>query len=202
METFLLFTTGEGFELPLSRTNGGFALLSSLNLISARPFGNEEILLTFTTALVKLKVRNGSQIGVMKAIVAGINSSQKTITVIDKDSATFIHPHIQDVEINHSGVITQTEVISNNSATSITVPTGRIKKLVIANTDGTDAVDCTLEIYDGSTYYKILSTVSIPADTSLVLDEHEISFDEVTFQSVVRVTSGDSDGQLTLKFNF
>tara|TARA_R100001015_G_C4632386_1_gene195895 strand:+ start:2365 stop:2973 length:609 start_codon:yes stop_codon:yes gene_type:complete len=202
METFLLFTTGKGSDLPLARTASGFALLSSLNLISAKPFSNDEILLTFTTALIKLKVRNGSQIGIIKAIIAGINSSQKTITVIDKDSATFIHPHILDVEINHSGIITQTEVISNNSATVINIPTGRIKKLVIANTDGTDAVNCTLEILEGSTYYKILSTVSIPANTSLVLEEHEISFDELTFSSLVRVTSGDANGQLTLKFNF
>lgn len=202
METFLLFTTGKGSDLPLARTSSGFALLSSLNLISAKPFSNDEILLTFTTALIKLKVRNGSQIGIIKAIIAGINSSQKTITVIDKDSATFIHPHIIDVEINHSGIITQTEVISNNSATTINIPTGRIKKLVIANTDGTDAVNCTLEILEGSTYYKILSTVSIPANTSLVLEEHEISFDELTFSPLVRVTSGDANGQLTLKFNF
>ena len=202
METFLLFTTGKGSDLPLARTSSGFALLSSLNLISAKPFSNDEILLTFTTALIKLKVRNGSQIGIIKAIIAGINSSQKTITVIDKDSATFIHPHIIDVEINHSGIITQTEVISNNSATTINIPTGRIKKLVIANTDGTDAVNCTLELLDGSTYYKILSTVSIPANTSLVLEEHEISFDELTFSPLVRVTSGDANGQLTLKFNF
>ena len=202
METFLLFTTGKGSDLPLARTSSGFALLSSLNLISAKPFSNDEILLTFTTALIKLKVRNGSQIGIIKAIIAGINSSQKTITVIDKDSATFIHPHIIDVEINHSGILTQTEVISNNSATTINIPTGRIKKLVIANTDGTDAVNCTLEILEGSTYYKILSTVSIPANTSLVLEEHEISFDELTFSPLVRVTSGDANGQLTLKFNF
>ena len=202
METFLLFTTGKGSDLPLARTSSGFALLSSLNLISAKPFSNDEILLTFTTALIKLKVRNGSQIGIIKAIIAGINSSQKTITVKDKDSATFIHPHIIDVEINHSGIITQTEVISNNSATTINIPTGRIKKLVIANTDGTDAVNCTLEILEGSTYYKILSTVSIPANTSLVLEEHEISFDELTFSPLVRVTSGDANGQLTLKFNF
>ena len=202
MDTFLLFTTGKGSDLPLARTSSGFALLSSLNLISAKPFSNDEILLTFTTALIKLKVRNGSQIGIIKAIIAGINSSQKTITVIDKDSATFIHPHIIDVEINHSGIITQTEVISNNSATTINIPTGRIKKLVIANTDGTDAVNCTLEILEGSTYYKILSTVSIPANTSLVLEEHEISFDELTFSPLVRVTSGDANGQLTLKFNF
>ena len=71
---------------------------------------------------------------------------------------------------------------------------------MIANIDGADAVDLTLELYDGTTYTKLLSTVSIPADTTLKLESNEISFDDSTYD--LYATSGDSGGQLTFTFNY
>ena len=45
----------------------------------------------------------------------------------------------------------------------------KIDTILIANTDGTNACDVTLEISNdnGSTFYKIASTISVPADATL-----------------------------------
>ena len=45
----------------------------------------------------------------------------------------------------------------------------KVDTILIANTDGTNACDVTLEISNdnGSTFYKIASTISVPADATL-----------------------------------
>ena len=58
-----------------------------------------------------------------------------------------------------------------NRTTMIDVPADtavRIDTILLANDDGTNAVDATVEISNdnGSTYFKILSTVSVPADST------------------------------------
>ena len=45
----------------------------------------------------------------------------------------------------------------------------KVDTILIANVDGTNACDVTLEVSNdnGSTYYKIASTISVPADATL-----------------------------------
>ena len=71
---------------------------------------------------------------------------------------------------------------------------------MIANVDGTDAVACTLELYDGAAYTNLLHQLSIPAKSTLVLEQNEISFDNVMY--TLHATSGDSGGQLNFTFNY
>ena len=60
--------------------------------------------------------------------------------------------------------------LANTSRTTmIDVPAEtavRIDTILLANIDGSNAVDATVEISndDGSTYFKIASTISVPAD--------------------------------------
>ena len=69
-------------------------------------------------------------------------------------------------------------VLLTNAASSGTVL--KVNQLVVANVDGTNAVDCTVSIYtngsvaqgsapSGGTAYPIASTVSVPADASLIV---------------------------------
>ena len=69
-------------------------------------------------------------------------------------------------------------VLLQNAASSNTVL--KINQIVVANVDGTNAVDCTVSIYSnggvaqgsapsGGTAYPIASTVSVPADASLIV---------------------------------
>lgn len=56
----------------------------------------------------------------------------------------------------------------------------KVNQIVVANVDGTNAVDCTVSIYtngavaqgsapSGGTAYPIASTISVPADASLIV---------------------------------
>ena len=79
-----------------------------------------------------------------------------------------------------------------NRTTMIDVPADtavRIDTILVANDDGTNAADCTLEISNdnGSTYFKIASTISVPADSTLDLISRPIYLDET---DLIAVTAG------------
>ena len=79
-----------------------------------------------------------------------------------------------------------------NRTTMIDVPAEtavRIDSILLANIDGTSAVDATVEISDdnGSTFYKIASTISVPADSTLDLISRPIYLDET---DIIAVTAG------------
>jgi hypothetical protein len=85
-----------------------------------------------------------------------------------------------------------------NRTTMIDVPADtavRIDTILLANDDGTNAVDATVEISNdnGSTYFKILSTVSVPADSTLSLIDTPIYLDETDLIAVTAGAANDLD---------
>ena len=74
---------------------------------------------------------------------------------------------------------TSTTALSSTSATSIVSNAAssgkvyRINSLVVANVDGTNAADITINIYSaaslGGTAFAVASTISVPADASLII---------------------------------
>jgi len=76
---------------------------------------------------------------------------------------------------------------------------GAIKSILITNTDATADATVTLFIEDDPTaavasVFKILSTVAIPSDTSLLLDNSSVlSFDNSSNGFGLYVTVGSSD---------
>ena len=71
----------------------------------------------------------------------------------------------------------------------------KVNTILVANIDGTNACDVTLEISNdnGSTYYKIASTISIPADSTLsFLDATgPIWLDETDLLAITAGTAND-----------
>jgi hypothetical protein len=203
MNKFLLFTTGGGSTDPMNWDSSEAALYSVKDLKSIKPTSSSTISLFFETQdgkeVVTLTVVNGSHSKVMKSIISAISfNDQALILVADVDGNKFINKNISGVSIKaHTNYI---QTLANNSRTQLTVPRGSWSSCVIANIDGSDSVDLTLELHDGTTYTKLLSTVSIPADTTLKLESDEISFDNSTYN--LFATSGDAGGQLTFTFNY
>ena len=83
-----------------------------------------------------------------------------------------------------------------NRTTMIDVPADtavRIDTILLANIDGTSAVDATVEISNdnGSTFYKIASTISVPADSTLDLISRPIYLDETDLISVTAGAAND-----------
>jgi hypothetical protein len=49
----------------------------------------------------------------------------------------------------------------------------KINSLIIANVDGTNAADITVEFVDNGTAYKLANTITVPADATLVVISKE-----------------------------
>ena len=85
-----------------------------------------------------------------------------------------------------------------NRTTMIDVPADtavRIDTILVANDDGTNAADCTLEVSNdnGSTYYKIASTISVPADSTLSMIDTPIYLDETDLIAITAGAANDLD---------
>ena len=88
---------------------------------------------------------------------------------------------------------TTANVLLANAASSNKV--FKINQIVAANVDGTNAVDCTVAINSaangGGTSYAVASTVSVPADASLIVVDKSTAIYLEEDKSIV-VTSGTS----------
>jgi hypothetical protein len=89
-------------------------------------------------------------------------------------------------------------VLLTNAASSGQV--FRINQIIAANVDGTNAVDCTVSIYtngavaqgsapSGGTAYPIASTISVPADASLIVSDKTTAI-YLMENTCISVTSG------------
>ena len=90
---------------------------------------------------------------------------------------------------------TAATVLLSNAASSGTVM--KVNQIVAANVNGTSAVDVTVAINSvaagGGTAYPIASTVSVPADASLIVTDKTTAF-YLMENSSITVTSGTSSG--------
>ena len=86
---------------------------------------------------------------------------------------------------------TSANIVLANAASSGKV--FRINSIVAANIDGTNAVDCTVVINSAAagsgTSYAIASTISVPADASLIVTDKSTGFYLEEDRSIL-VTSG------------
>lgn len=96
-----------------------------------------------------------------------------------------------------------TTALSSTSATSIinnAAASGKVYKvnsIVVANVDGASAADITINIYSqaslGGTAYAIASTISVPADASLIVTDKTTSFYLKEDQSVGAIAGAAND---------
>ena len=82
-------------------------------------------------------------------------------------------------------VTTSATAIVSNSAASGKV--FKVNALYVANIDGTNACDLTVDLFRSSTAYKIASTVSVPADATLDVISKSIYLEE---GDALRLTAG------------
>jgi hypothetical protein len=86
--------------------------------------------------------------------------------------------------------------IASNAASSGKVY--KINSIVVANVDGTAAADITINIYSNATAgsgtaFAIASTISVPADASLIVTDKTTSFYLLENQSIGAIASVAND---------
>jgi hypothetical protein len=86
--------------------------------------------------------------------------------------------------------------ITTSRASAVDVPAQKVAKIntiLIANIDGTNAADVTIEVSidDGSSYVAIASTIAVPADATLSFLENPIYLDETDILAVTASAASD-----------
>ena len=99
-------------------------------------------------------------------------------------------------------VATSATQLASNAASSGKV--FKINSIVIANIDGTVAADITVNIYSaaalGGTAIAIASTISVPADASLIVTDKTTTFYLLENQSIGALASASGDLVATISF--
>jgi hypothetical protein len=87
-----------------------------------------------------------------------------------------------------------TSLVSNAAASGKVF---KINSIVVANVDGTSAADITINVYSqaalGGTAYPIASTISVPADATLIVTDKTTSFYLLENQSIGATAGTASD---------
>ena len=86
--------------------------------------------------------------------------------------------------------------ITTSRAAAVDVPAEKVAKIntiLIANIDGTNAADVTIEVSidNGSNYVAISKTISVPADATLSFLENPIYLDETDLLAVTASANSD-----------
>ena len=99
-------------------------------------------------------------------------------------------------------VLTSATQLASNAASSGKV--FKINSIVVANIDGTTAADITVSIYSlaalGGTPLAIASTISVPADASLIVTDKTTAFYLLENQSIGAIASTTGDLVATISF--
>jgi hypothetical protein len=108
-------------------------------------------------------------------------------------------------------IVNVTTIYGNSSSTSLTTTNAtslvsnaassgkvfKINSIVVANVDGTSAADITINVYSqaalGGTAFPIASTISVPADATLIVTDKTTSFYLLENQSIGATAGSASD---------
>ena len=100
------------------------------------------------------------------------------------------------VNVSTINAVNAAAAITTSRAAAIDVAAEKVAKvntILVCNIDGSNACDVTIEISNdnGSTYYKIGSTISVPADATLSFLDTPIWLDETDLLAVTAGTASD-----------
>jgi hypothetical protein len=76
----------------------------------------------------------------------------------------------------------------------------KINTILVANKDGSSAADVTINFNNGSTDFAIASTISVPADASIVIIDKNSSFYLTENTSVKALASANGDLDIVISY--
>lgn len=99
--------------------------------------------------------------------------------------------------VGTSVTTTMSSMVSNSSGSGQIY---KINSLVVSNIDGTNAADVTVEFLDNGTAYKLASTITVPADATLVVISKETAIYLEENDSIRVQASANSDLQAVCSY--
>jgi len=95
------------------------------------------------------------------------------------------------------GTTTTTTLLSNTSGSNKVF---KVNTVLVANVDGTNAAQVTMDYYNGSTGYKFANTINVPADTTIVLLDKNSSIYLEENTSICGGANATSDLQVVISY--
>lgn len=92
---------------------------------------------------------------------------------------------------------TATAIVTNAAASNKVL---KINSLVVSNIDGTNSADITVEVFRSSTSYRLASTITVPADATLVVISKDTSIYLEEGDSIRCLASADGDLQAVCSY--
>jgi uncharacterized protein YajQ (UPF0234 family) len=109
--------------------------------------------------------------------------------------------------VNTTTILGSTDVMSvTTTATAITTNSAasgkvyKVNSLIVSNVDGTNAADVTVDIFRSSTAYRLASTISVPADATLVVISKETGIYLEEGDSIRLTASANGDLQAVCSY--
>jgi hypothetical protein len=93
---------------------------------------------------------------------------------------------------------TVANAVTTNSSASGEVY--KVNSVIVANIDGTNDADITLDLYRSNTAYNIISTVTVPADSTLVALSKETALYLEEGDAIRATASANSDLQVLCSY--
>lgn len=99
--------------------------------------------------------------------------------------------------VGASVTTTMSSMVSNSSGSGQIY---KVNSLVVSNIDGANAADITVEFLDNGTAYKLASTITVPADATLVVISKETAIYLEENDSIRVQASANSDLQAVCSY--
>lgn len=99
--------------------------------------------------------------------------------------------------VGASVTTTMSSMVSNSSGSGQIY---KVNSLVVSNIDGTNPADITVEFLDNGTAYKLASTITVPADATLVVISKDTAIYLEENDSIRVQASADSDLQAVCSY--
>ena len=76
----------------------------------------------------------------------------------------------------------------------------KINSIIVSNVDGTNAADASIEYYDGSSNFHLAKTVTVPADSTLIVSDKNNAFYLEEGTQITGGASANSDLECVISY--
>ena len=207
MKKFLYFTIGSG-----GNASEELACYPTTSFKGFDPVGTTTLNLYFTpigttgndnaTDVITLTIVTNTHAAVIRTITDAINySADPFIVICDKDNSKFINSNITDCVIYADPIVSVNKISGSTQVKLIDIDAKvkPIQSISLSNIHTTDAASTDLFLANPTDNYYIFKNVSIPAGTTLVLDNDEVNYDTSVYNLYVKLGASGSTVDVIIK---
>jgi len=207
MTDLLYFATGDGANASGEAYAAPASKLYSIQPVSATTldliFDSKDENIPTRFDYIRLTITSNTHQNVIASIgqVISRNSGGSLITVCDADNSIFLNSNITDCVIYADPIVSVNKISGSTQVKLIDIDAKvkPIQSISLSNIHTTDAASTDLFLANPTDNYYIFKNVSIPAGTTLVLDNDEVNYDTSVYNLYVKLGASGSTVDVIIK---